>query len=106
MLNAELVLLNQNMNNQGKPYGQHRLVFFTPALAHRVDFADNLVSARFLIARLNRFHPEYKWEVILANGTMEDAVTTLNTFGPFLPLNQIDTFWHDVNLNLPFAQNW
>lgn len=105
-LHEELALLNKNMNYQGIPYCEKCLIFYTGALAHRVDFADNLLSAKFLIARLNRFHTEYRWEVILGNGTMEDAVNTLNTFGPFLSRDQAEEFWKDVDLSGPFAQNW
>ena len=95
-LHPELELLRLAMDGEGRPEDYHTIVFYGPGVAHKVNFDVNVFHARYMISNLDRAHPEYGWGLILANGTLEDAVTTLESYRPFLPWDKIDEVWHDA----------
>ena len=95
-LHPELQLLNLAMDGEGRPEDYHTLIFYGPGVAHKVNFDVNVFHAKYMISNLNRAHPEYGWGGILANGTLEDAVTTLESYRPFLPPDKIDVVWADA----------
>ena len=96
-LHEELVLLNEAMNDEGRAENFHTLIFYTPVLAHKVEFDVNVFHARYMISNLEKNKEEWGWLVILQNGTLEDAATTLESYRPFLPLDQIDNYWENIN---------
>ncbi len=97
-LHEELVILNEAMLDQGRVEDYHTLIFYGPGMAHKVNFDVNVFHAKYMISNLERGREDWDWLVILQNGTLEDAVTTLESYRPFLPLDQIDNFWKkDIN---------
>lgn len=100
-LHEELVLLNSQMNNEGRPLNYQTLIFYGPAIAHKVEWDANVYHPRYMIANLDRFKEQWGWLEILTDGSLNDAVTTLTAFRPFLPLDQIDNFWEDVIESAP-----
>ena len=101
MLHPELQLLNEAMDYEGRPEDERTLVFYGPAVAHKVNFDVNVFHSKFMLSDLNRFQSEWGWLVILQNGTLEDVVTTLESYRPFLPLDQIDALWSETLKTAP-----
>lgn len=100
-LHPELQLLNEAMDHEGRPEDERTLVFYGPAIAHKVNFDVNVFHSKYMLTNLDRFRSEWGWLVILQNGTLEDVVTTLESYRPFLPLDQIDALWAETLKTAP-----
>lgn len=84
-----LDLLNTEMGDQGSLQTDCDLLFFTPALCYKVKICCNAGLSLFVYDRLK---PDFGWRVV-ANGTLNQIVSTLNADGPFLSEIDVPTFW-------------
>ena len=84
----ELANLNTLMGMMGIFIGGCDLRFYTHAIVYGVKFGP---SGAFNIERFNRFVGE--WESVMFSGTMPQTTAALNSFGPFLTVDEIVAFW-------------
>jgi hypothetical protein len=86
----QLEILNIQMGMQGIDFSG-TLRFFTHVFVFRVSF-----EIGFTIEKFDQFSSG--WDSVLVNGTLGDATGTLNLFQPWLPHDQINTFWSGVHI--------
>ncbi len=89
----ELNNLNVLMGMMGVFLGGCDLLFYTRVLVYSVKFGP---SGSFNIEKYNRFVGV--WEPVMFSGTMEQTTNSLNSFGPFLTVDEIVAYWGGFKL--------
>lgn len=89
----ELQLLNVEMGMLGVFDGGCGLFFYTHVLAYNVTFGP---SGAYQIQMFDKFLGV--WTLIMFSGVLDQTTAALNSYGPFLPLDQIPMFWNNVKL--------
>ena len=89
----ELQLLNVQMGMMGVTDGCG-LNFYTYSIVYNVVFGP---SHAYQIQQFNKHLGE--WEVNMFSGVLYQTTGALNSYGPFLPLDQIPVFWNNVVLS-------
>lgn len=96
-LSRELANVNDAMNGAGRAFSKDVLIFYGPAVAHKVEFHTvPIIQARYKLSTLDRFRSEWGWLEALFDTPLGSVVDALKTYQPFLPLDQIDTYWEGV----------
>jgi hypothetical protein len=88
-LNPVLAIVNTALNGQGRPNGSDQLWFYNAAFAYKLT-----TFVGYQLDSYNRFNK--RWATLIWRGTEDQIVRDLPLYGPFLPLDQIDTIWGDV----------
>lgn len=84
----ELYNLNVLMGTTGFFVGHCDLRFYTRTIVYGVKFGP---SGAFNIEKFNRFIGE--WESVMFSGTMDQTTSALNSFSPFIGIDDINYFW-------------
>jgi len=88
-LNPVLAIVNDALDGQGRPQGDDELWFYNSAIAYKLT-----AYVGYQLDSYNRFND--RWATLIWRGTEDEVVRDLPLFGPFLPLDEIDTIWADV----------
>lgn len=89
----ELQLLNVQMGMVGVFDGGCGLFFYTHVLAYNVSFGP---SGAYQIQVFDKFLGV--WNLVMFSGVLYQTTAALNSYGPFLPVDQIPLFWNNVKL--------
>lgn len=92
----ELNNLNILMGTTGFFVGGCDLRFYTRTIVYGVKFGP---SGAFNIEKFNRFVGD--WEAVMFSGTMEQTTDTLNSFSPFIGIDDIMYYWGGFTLPPP-----
>jgi hypothetical protein len=84
----ELINLNVLMGSVGIFISSCELRFYTRTIVYGVKFGP---SGSFNIEKFNRFVGD--WEAVMFSGTMEQTTNTLNSFSPFIGIDEIMVYW-------------
>lgn len=83
----ELFNLNEQMGMVGILV-ENDLRFYTRTIVYGVGFGP---SGSFNIEKYNRFVGD--WQSVMFSGTMEQTTSALNSFGPFISLDEVHVYW-------------
>lgn len=89
----ELNNLNIQMGMMGIYLGGCQLYFYSRVIVYAVTFGP---SGSFSIEKFNRFVGV--WEAVMFSGTMEQTTNSLNSFGPFLTVDEVMAYWGGFKL--------
>lgn len=89
----ELELLNTQMGMVGIFVGVCDLRFYTRTIVYGLKFGP---SGAFNMEKFNRFVGQ--WESVMFSGTLTQTTGALNSFGPFLSLDEVVTYWGGLGL--------
>ena len=88
----ELNLLNTQMGMVGISTGCE-VRYYTRTIVYGVKFGP---SGAFSIEKINRFIGS--WEDVMFSGTLNQTTSALNSFGPFISLDEIMVYWGGLSL--------
>lgn len=89
----ELQTLNIQMGMVGVSDGGCGLFFYTRVLAYNVTFGP---SGAYQMQVFDKFLGV--WNLIMFSGVLYQTTAALNSYGPFLPIDEIPIFWNNVKL--------
>lgn len=95
----ELQLLNVQMGMMGISDGGCGLFFYTYVIVYNVNFGP---SGAYNIQSFDKF--QGVWNPVMFSGVLYQTTGALNSYGPFLTVDQIPIFWNNVKLP-PINQN-